>query len=63
MAKDKQDEIFEVVLFLKEQIVNNHTELIAKLDGVNRRIDNEVDQRKTIDVRVNKLEEKVFGNV
>lgn len=82
MAKDKLDDIYEVVLFLKEKLVahdtqfesvghkflsleekieKNHQELIAKLDGVNRRVDNEVDKRKTIDVRVTKLEEKVFG--
>ena len=70
MAKDKLDDIYEVVLFLKEKLVamdekvdKNHFELTSKLDGVNRRVDNEVDQRKTIDVRVTKLEEKVFGNV
>ncbi len=33
----------------------------GKLDDINKRIDNEVDKRKQLDVRASKLETKVFG--
>jgi hypothetical protein len=90
---DRIDEIYEVVSFIKNQMVKgfadvedrfvsledrfvsledrfvslekkvdlHHDEVIGKLDGVNRRIDNEVDKRKVLDVRASKLETKVFG--
>lgn len=66
----KLDELTDVVLFIKDRIVRSEEKIDiidtrtisveSKLDGINNRIDLEVDKRKSLEVRTAKLEEKVF---
>lgn len=74
MAKKSQiDEILEVVIHIKDvmatkeelmevkkELSNQIFAIEGKLGGINNRIDNEVDHRKVMNVRVDKLEKKVF---
>ena len=59
----KLDELTDVVLFIKDKMVTKD-ELKNEIDRLENKIDNlidnEVDKRKSLEVRVTKLEEKVF---
>lgn len=70
MAKKSQiDEILEVGIHIKDVMATKHKlnevkdrvyAIEGKLDGINIRIENEVDYHKGITVRIDKLEKKVF---
>jgi hypothetical protein len=44
---------------LRQEVKNGFTGVNSKIDGVHNRIDEELDKRKQLEVRVSRLEEKV----
>ena len=45
---------------LRQEMQNGFTAVGSKVDGVHQRLDEELDKRKQLDVKVTRIEKKVF---
>ena len=75
MKKDEAKEILETVNFIKDRMAtkddlqevqkelkDNIRRVEMKVEGVDKRLDYELDKRKTLEVRVANVEQNLLGN-